>query len=471
MIIQATKRNLFNEGKIIYKVILTAQYQPVEGTPFTGYYDTICKYLQTSEDGNDFDKFCDYIKYDCTDFNPNKKIDKSTGRYFDPILQSKQQEALENYINNLRFSFYKNSKELYSKLAFQQRYQEVRMVPGNDGEISESELYEEEHILDVVDIERMRSKLPVLLKSLHDFGKSLGYSAISGIASLQSAGLNKGSYSWRDLGKPGIYTMNKNSGKCGDKLQSQNANVKEFLDWLFGREPHHIAYKDLKEFIYILDTLNIDIRDIDPREYDQDYIDTLVSDYITPNSELVARNIWATYKPNKMLSSSIRNVINNTSLSAYLRADFDIGTQIKKSELTPIAQFLMKCNNSTLTDGELNAEAINAYTVYGLIPKNRANWSDDGYYTSRGGMIQLIDISMISDKHSYKGNRKAILHKSGHLFIYKPNSSFLEYLPPDLAIRYLVNSKKCADGTMSIKIQIGGRKSYDWGTWLIYEGR
>jgi hypothetical protein len=453
---------VFTEGKVIYRVLISPQYQPAEGTPFTGYYEKMYQFIKTRGDEMDFDRFCDYILHDCADFNPTKQLDNQ-GRPCGPILHPNQQGAIQKYLENLIYSFYAHNKAFYTKQAFQKRYQEIRVITDDeDQEISESELLEEEHILDSIDIERMRSRLPVLLKSLHDFGKSIGYSVISCVSAMQNSGFGKKKYQWSDIGDYHIWNMNKTTGKCIQVIHKQNDNMKYLLKWLSGQDPYNIAYRDLQDFIYILITLNIDIRNIDPREYDQDYIDTLVSDYITPNSELVSRNVWASFKPNNLLSSSVRSIINNTSLSAYLRADFNLEDQIKKVELNSMEQFILACNNTSFTDAPYSQEMYSMYMNYGLIPKELPLWSDDGYLMSHSGAIKLIDVSNLYKPQPGNPKRVAIMHKSGYLFLYKENKLLEEYLSPEWARQYMASRLRG-----SIQSSSGAIK--DWGVWLIWK--
>jgi hypothetical protein len=465
VLIQTTLQELPSVGKATYLAARVHNHVKVENTPFTGVLDSISSLIKDTEE---LSRFFVYLRETRPDFVPQKKTSSL-------YLEDADQMSFEEYVKESVYSFHHYN--LHGDRAYKQNNEEVfNTLVGDDGD----SYSEQENIMDIqsnnpIERSKWRRKLPALLKRLHDKGKPYGISTLSCVRAMAIyKGLGK---NVQDM-KPahfisyGIMKMDKTTGECTERL-TQNSGMFQstFQYWLLGKMPD-LAYGDLIEFINICSKANIDLAGIDPKEYGESYIRTLITAYITPNKELVGRETDT--KADRAVAAGIINAgdvrrsLNNISLSSYLSgksresAARQMGGGGNVSLATDIIS-LVKSSNLWFKPPirDLQEFLFNITKQFDYLH----GMFVDGVYCTKNAELKLISVQpVICDLQKGLGTQ-ALLFSTGHFVLITKNRDGFLYIPHNFYRMYFEMKDDPSKSVRTFNIE-NERKNYAWGEWI-----
>lgn len=292
-----------------------------------------------------------------------KKLNESTGRYFDPkeIINAwmpdgdfrpekaranddgadrddKASDITDYYIDleNVDESFV---RKLVESILYNFRFNkncngvayETKSYDGyvddETGEIlNPTDLEVIKHEYSVDEINEACDKLAYLLKQLHQGSVEWGVSLLSFIIAKQKLLESGEAIKWISLVKTGVYTM-RSDGFIGRQLvqtdEKDTDGYRRALDWIRGDIPNDIYYKAYIELLQVTRILDIDLTLEDAREYQVDFMRDVVCTYVESNKEylstygMVDTNVLRCLTP-EGLTSLINNIdeVDSEDLSA-----------------------------------------------------------------------------------------------------------------------------------------------------------
>lgn len=467
MFVQTTLQEIPTVGKATCLAARVHNHVKVENTPFTGVLDTITSFIKDNEE---LSRFVTFLKDAQPDFRPGKKS-KS------PFLEDARQASFEEYVGESVYSF--RTYNTRGDRAYKQNNDEVFNTLFNDEGDSYSE---QDSIMDVqinnpMERTKWKRKLPALLHSLHDKGKLYGISTLSCIRAMafyRSQGKNVQDMSPGHFISYGVYKMDSKTGECTEKLE-QNSGLFQsaFQYWLLGKRPD-MVYKDLIEFINICEKANIDLVSLDPREYGESYIRTLITSYITPNREIVRRETQSradkAFIAGGNISPDVLRSLNSVSLSKYLGGQKNESTSLQpqNSSVSLTTDIISMVKSSKLWSQPVITD-LSAYLY--KITKNLDFINGifiDGIYCTNDSSIKLIDAEQVIRISTKTLGTQAILFSTGYFVLITRNRDGFLYIPLSLFEQYY-KTKNDPEKTITAFNIDKGRKGYEWGEWIAYD--
>ena len=467
MLIQTTLQELPSVGKTTYLAARVHNHVKVENTPFTGVLDSITSLIKDTEE---LSRFLAYLKDTRPDFCPQKKT-KSL------YLDDADQMGFEEYVKESVYAF--RNYNLYGDRAYKHNNEEVfNTLVGDDGD----SYSEQENIMDVqsnnpIERSKWRRKLPALLKRLHDKGKIYGISTLScarAMAIYKELGKNVQDMKPAHFISYGVMRMDKTTGECTERLM-QNSGLFQstFQHWLLGKMPD-LAYGDLIEFINICSRANIDLAGIDPKEYGESYIRTLITAYITPNKELVGRETdmrtdraVATGRINAV---DVKRSLNNISLSGYLSGKSrEAARQMDRSVNVSLATDIISLVKSSRLWSYPPIPNLQEYLFkitsqfdyfHGMFI--------DSVFCTKDAELKFINVQpVICDLQKGLGTQ-ALLFSTGHFVLMTRNRDGFLYIPHNFFRMYFEMKDDPARSVRTFNIE-NERKNYHWGEWIPFD--
>ena len=464
MFVQTTIQELPSVGKSIYLAARVHNHVKVENTPFTGALDMLMSLIKDTEE---LSRFLNYLKNKAPDFSP---IKKSSSRYMEDVDQS----VFEKYIAECVYSFRMYNQ--HGDRAYKRNNGQVFNVLVNDEGDSYSAL---ENLMVVqsnnpIERSKWRRKLPALLKRLHDKGKIYGLSTISCIRAMaifKNQGKKVQDMTPGHFISYGVWKMDKSTGECTEPL-TQNAGLFQsvFQYWLLGKAPD-LVYNDLIEFIAICSKADIDLTTIDPKEYGESYIRTLITAYITPNNELVSREnqirVDKAFIMGSNISTEVKRNLNDISLSEYLSGAGQGGNQkySMKSSVSLATEIISMVKSSKLW----NLPTIPDLSIYLYKITKQLDYIDgmfiDGVYCTKDAELKYLNMkSVIRDSQITLGTH-ALLFSTGHFVLMTKNQGGFLYIPLNFFKQYFEMKDNVAKSVRTFSIA-NERKNYAWGEWI-----
>lgn len=464
MLVQTSLQELPSVGKSTYLAARIHNHVKVENTPFTGVLDTITAFIKDTEE---LSRFFVYLRDIRPDFCPQKKTKHI-------YLDDADQISFEEYVKESIYSF--RNYNLNGDRIYKQNNEAVfNTLVGDDGE----SYSEQENIMAVqsnnpIERRNWQRKLPALLKRLHDKGKFYGISTLScarAMAIYKSLGKNVQDMKPAHFISYGVMKMDKVTGECTELL-TQNSGLFQstFQHWLLGKMPD-LAYGDLIEFIHICSRTNIDLAGIDPKEYGESYIRTLITAYITPNKELASRETDARTDRAVVLGHinavDVKRSLGNISLSGYLsgknsEAATNSGRGAGVSSTTDIISMVKSSNlwqQPSIRDLQENMFKLTKQFEYihGMFI--------DGVFCTKNAELMFMDIQqVICDLQKGLGT-KALLFSTGHFVLMTKNRDGFLYIPHNFFRMYFEMKDDPTKSVRTFNIE-NERKNYSWGEWM-----
>lgn len=459
MLIERPQRMIPTFEKITSEVLKYSDNIKTPHTPFLGYMNQMSKYIK---DSLEYARFLNYVEEELPDFNPlNVKGEDGTPIIHSGLLEDTKQEHIHKYLSNLKYSFYGRAKEGNNIYLKYNGANVLTFIDSENGknilETDDSEDYNENKIA----LANMRKRIPALLKSIHDKGKIYGISALSCARAMILIGEAK-EYTAAQLLIRKIYLMDTYTGECTKVLQNNAGKFQAyFRGWLNGKDKD-IAYYDLLEFIDIGNKVGINMATLNPVDYGEAYINSLVVDFITPNNELSIRCECLKKDYNMLykhaIVNNVRESIDSISLSEYLKDDTDysyleenVSDLVRTCNLINSSPIYNLPSDKTclITLRKVNGFILNRFWENGIFIKNR-------------GMPLRIDVSKGTKNMYYK---EAVLHISGMLVLITDCRDTLYYLPINIYLDY-VNNIKSKNSVYTVKIVDDNYVKLEWGDWI-----
>lgn len=406
---------------------------------------------------------------DVPDFSPKKCKaiqEQDTDR---EILLDDDAQHIYKFLENMKISFENHSHESMGYAQVSKQDQAWTIIGDDEyNETSIGELHVEERELSPSEREDLKRELPFLLHSVSEKISSFGfhfYSVIQAVYILNVA-VTKRYYSVSELaGK--VYTVNSITGAPDRLVSSQTPKLRDCVSWINGDAPDP-AHSDFHKLLYTLRMLHIDPRKDDISKIDRTFIENLITDYITPNNQIVARNLSEKLSIGDMIDFNVRQLIYRTSLEEFLSNDFsmeDCLTTIQ-TDASHVIQLAVMDTENFPPNEEVASKYLNMLRNRGLVTSVGANLSydDSGFaFDMQIGQRLQIDARAFC-KHSTAEEHIAFLHISGNLLLLKDNSkchkvgspNFIYYLPLAQALNYICYKKPYVSPN---------RQVFDFGEW------
>jgi len=269
----------------------------------------------------------------------------------------------------------------------------------------------------------------------------------------------------------GILKMDKNTGECTERL-AQNSGLFQstFQHWLLGKMPD-MAYGDLIEFISICSRANIDLAGIDPCEYGESYIRTLITAYITPNKELVCRETDSrtdrAIVSGNINAADVKRSLNNISLSSYLSGKNREAARLNEkgygiSQETEIIS-LVKSSGLWLSPPirDLQEHMFRITKQFEYIQ----GMFIDGIYCTKNAELMYVNVQQVICESQKGLGTQALLLSTGHFVLITKNRDGFLYIPHNIFKMYFEMKDDPAKSVRTFNIE-NERKNYTWGEWI-----
>lgn len=230
------------------------------------------------------------------DYDPYSEIEAEYPRRLEDIDHT----HVDKYVDNIVYAILHNSEN--SVKQYMKMYPTTATLVGNDDEVIEEKdllLNTDDAEYSQYEIQEAKSKVPYLLRRLHDKSKEIGVHLISMIIAYEKAKdavykSNDGKkykiqVGPRHLLAAGTYMMSDDGNigaKFDDDANKSNRAFQRGMAWLNSQSE---TRDDAVELTRCYEILGIDIKLEDPGIYVQSYIDKLVVSYITSNVNYMMR--------------------------------------------------------------------------------------------------------------------------------------------------------------------------------------
>jgi hypothetical protein len=467
MLVQTSLQEIPTVGKTTCLAARVHNHVKVENIPFTGVLDTITSFIKDNEE---LSRFISFLKDTQPDFRPGKKAAS-------PFLDDAMQLSFEEYVGESVYSF--RTYNTRGDRAYKQNNEEVFNTLLNE----EGDAFSEQDNIMIVQFNnpmertKWKRKLPALLHSLHNKGKLYGISTLSCVRAMafyRSQGKNVQDMTPGHFISYGVYKMDNKTGECTEKLE-QNSGLfqSSFQHWLLGKRPD-MVYRDLIEFMNICEKANIDLVGLDPREYGESYIRTLITAYITPNKELVRRETQSQADKAVITGSNISHdilrSINSISLSKYLSGQNNSagGEQLQNTAISPETDIISMVKSSQLwAQPEITELSAHLYKITKNLDFINGVFID-GVYCTKDSNIKPINAEQVIRVSTKTLGSRAILFSTGHFVLITRNSGGFLYIPFSLFEQYFKTKDDPEKSVVSFNLE-KGRKGYEWGEWIAYD--
>jgi len=466
MLINARARILPSVGSIIYNMACVNGFTP--NLPYNGIRDILKKeFFDKSEET--FPIFLKYLKEEADEFNPVLKGD--------PLLHISPESVLVTYVKQCVYSFrHRNQEGLQVYKRFNEKEQYTLQDEESGEYKGEADFLVDDNPYTSSDIIKWRKKIPYLLHKLHEKGKLYGISTISGFRAIYIIqNYMNTTNKFKDLIDiqpsyiiaQNIYEMDKYTGECTNILESNTGKFQQYFHhWLRGVPGYKDSvYENFLELLRICRSLNIDVEGLDPKEYGQQYINSIFSSYLIDNRDLIQTvdDINTDYKNTaysikRILINEVRNHLRDTPISAYL-----LTNEIEKRETTidDLVVYLKSLIASTkLVYTEDNSNLSCIQHIFGAIDYINSYY-DKGYVMDKKtNKIKIFNISKFKP-----GTRtpNAILTSTGY-FVILPcdlNQEGILYLAASTVLEW----NRVYDFKDSITLNGFMKKNLKFGEW------
>jgi hypothetical protein len=266
--------------------------------------------------------------------------------------------------------------------------------------------------------------------------------------------------------------MDKATGECTERLPHNSGLFQSvFQYWLLGRSPD-LVYGDLIEFMNICSRANIDLIGLDPREYGESYIRTLITAYITPNNELVGRETQVrtdqAFAAGNNIAADVKRSLSNISLSGYLSgvsreaAERQTATTSNVSLVTDIISMVKSSRLWALPPiTDLSAYLYKTTKQFEYIN----GMFIDGVYCTKDAKLKYFNMEQVIKESQKTLGTHALLFSTGHfVLVTKSRDGFL-YIPLNFFKQYYELKDDPTKMVNAFNIE-NERKSYSWGEWI-----
>lgn len=293
-------------------------------------------------------------------------------------------------------------------------------VDDNGDEVEESELAVEEQEYSPLTIAEAKSKLPYLLKRLHDKSKQIGVSVISLISVYERAKVSTAGKAVRpsDMLAYNVYRMDSHGNITSPFPESANS-AKQFPNafaWINGSNRDKYFY-DAMELLSVCDILGIDIKNENPMDFQEEDIQNMQVTYITRNRDYM--------RGAKGYNLEVLDCITKVSITDYSTQEAkekDINFYVQDT-----IQAVLDCISLTDMLGAANIRRINLFfEQYASVApdfkiKGRTPTVDD-FYIKDGFLYasRILYAPQLFRLRKYVGASEQVLgimHISGVLFI------------------------------------------------------
>lgn len=412
-----------------------------------------------------------FIRYldDVPDFSPKKCKTIQESDSAREILIDADAPHIYKFIENLKISFENHSHESMGYIQASKQDQAWSIIGDDEyNETSIGDLYVEERELSASEVEDLRRELPFLLHSASERISSFGFHFFSVIQSVYtlSVSVNKRYYFVNEFLNR-VYTINSITGAPDKLVTVQTPKLRDCISWLNGDAPDP-AYSDFHKLLYTLRVLHIDPRKDDIMCIDNKFIENLITDYITPNNQIVSRNLSKSLSVGDMIDFNVRQLIYKTSLEEFLSSDFSIEDCLTtvQTDASHVIQLAVMDVDNFPPDEETASKYMNVLRNRGYITSVGSNlaYDDSGFaFDMQTGQRLQINTKDFC-KHATAEEYIAFLHISGNLLLLKDNSkchkigepNFIYYLPLANALYYICYKKPYVTPT---------KRVYDFGEW------
>ena len=356
------------------------------------------------------------------------------------------------YMENVLYGI-QNNKTGGVKEYNQQHQNTYTFEDDEDGTTEEKDLLTDELDHPVADMEQAKKEIPYLLKRILEESKEIGISLMSMLIAYEKS-KSELSVEFKYSGNPqtpkprhlldkGIYEMDK-YGNVGAKLGlDANKNNRSFgvaKDWLFSDQP---TRSDASALVFAFYVLGIDIKEEDPRIFDENYISKMTATFISGNQSYVARKHGKELGLAGGFMKSVYDDLGNMPLE-YYEATARVDQIDEEDYLTNAAKiFNMRpigVDDYDDTDTDIGPDAVKENeenlsvffqyydmlygTSYAKMPLRRY----DGFLVDRYYCLISMDVSKIFTEPKKQTvvtyhTMQAIVHINGYLILAAPGVS------------------------------------------------
>jgi hypothetical protein len=333
-------------------------------------------------------------------------------------LEDIDREWVMKYIVDILIGYKRNNNGITSRNN-DEATMELYYDDEDNSYIEVSDLVEKEIEFTTEEVIEAQTKLPYLLKQLHDGSKRYGGSLLSFIIAAERILSHNGVIKPQNLVRIGVWRMNKKGYITTPFVESDNTNptLRNLVAWICERDTTPVGkmyYNIYKELIRVLAILDVDIREESALDYDESVIDKIVCTYIASNEEFIETygsvdmNILNAIGPDKIFEVARQyseNPIMDDEKISWLQLADSLAVNIE-AMYVPNGKWTYKPQLVSNFMTEYVARHTN--TTY----NSRKFEIDKGLIKHQSGEYQRFDISDITDNYN---DRVALLAASGVL--------------------------------------------------------
>lgn len=437
-------------NKSVLQDVLSRDGLPTEEsfTPFSG-----CKHIIQAQLGvkaNEID--LKELLRGSKDFSTEKaKANDDTDREFGTSqvvdYYTKLEDVDQHFINKYASEIVIGYK--LNKTGLRKYEEEMRVAPmlyddESETYITESDIKERDMDFSTEEILEAKNKLPYLLRQLHYGSIAYKGSLLSFIIAAekcfkQNEHNSKYQLVPRDIVSKGVYRVDGDGNVTTRFVISQNTGeiLRTLIAWVCGNIENDVYYKAYSELIKVLTILDLDITGEDAKNYDNDFIRSMICTYLATNEEYLESYGFADRK--------ILSMLNPENL-------FKVAARVSESDVTPERVDINILADSIATNTETlkfknparwkdNVVLVNKFLAYYCKLHGLAKKEVKDYVVSKGllrkhdGAYVTLNVSKIAVGRSL-GPVLAVVSISGKLIIVEEFDSVLRYLDMETAIAY-----------------------------------
>jgi hypothetical protein len=403
--------------------------------PFFGMSELIMKKARSTPRAIVFERLCNFDKdYDFT----HKSKDYPNG-YPATNIEEVPASLIETYITQVLFSIVNYNAGGVREFSAHNSREQHSMQDSESGAVT----YESENLLEKQEYSyeeylKWQRQLPYLVKRMHAKSQQCGFHVMSAIRARAKCQKDKVNITPKNLIERTIFLCGANGNISGVVRENTGQFQQYFSKWIRGHdEVRDSYYDDMLELTYICSRLEVDLSLENPVRYNDDFIKTLVSDYIITNSKLFMSTASEIYGGG--LPPQVRKLIAGMSLDDLDSLE-DLTTGVSENvESLPLSSYIdhvkimfmnsslsTRLSNSVVTQNELMKFSFLYYQCTGKNIRVQDLTVIDDYYCKSEVEMLTVPVALFDTENSGMGNT-AILHRSGTFIMYsigRLNNSF-----------------------------------------------
>lgn len=418
-------------SKKIIEDLISREGEPTEASmcQLPGMYDLVRKYA-----GSEPIESVSLKILTKTDIRADKCSMRAQTRFFSlhgrkmKTIEDIPEATIRHYIGNLVYSATKH--DTGSTKEDRKRFRYGRNFEDSDSDgfiIQESDLLTQKEDASTKDKLYWSKKLPYILKKLHQYSKTYEISIISAIVAYCRArrryNLDNRNLEIVPIGKVvegGIMKMN----KLGLIKRAENGNIlyendgkgnfrKYVYDYIIGKKQGEL-YDLIHELLYICNSLQIDLIDEDATLYEEEFINNLITTYVTSN------RVYLNMKCNPLSIKAIRSITFDrkdikteepmTTKELLVKSIERQVSLIQNVEDSKIEKY-RDVTGTNLKEYIEKMVDIN-YEFYGRFLNNI--YFRDGFVCDANSKIILFPVSIF---RRYNNDERFIIHKDGYVIL------------------------------------------------------